>query len=301
MILVTGGSGFVGPKVVRALRERGLPVRCLVRRPDRADELPELGCELVQGDMTDPKSLRRAVEGCDTVVHLVAIINGKPKDFEAIMIEGTRDLVAAAEAAGVRRIVLMSALGTAEDTKELVPYYGAKWEMEQAVEASPLEHVIFRPSFVFGADGGVLPTFVRQVRWSPVTPVIGPGTQQLQPIWVDDVAAFFARAVDHEGAAGRTFDLGGPDRVTWNELYARIKSTLGARRATLHVPFRVARVGAALAELLPRPPVTRDQLAMLAHGDNVGDPGPAIDTFGVEPVGLDEQLRRASPRRPPEG
>ncbi|MFN2469375.1 MAG: SDR family oxidoreductase [Gaiellaceae bacterium] len=293
MILVTGGTGFIGPRVVHALRGRDLPVRCLVRRPDRAATLASWGCELVEGDMTDAESLRRACEGADVVVHLVAIIKGAPDDFERIMMRGTRDLVAAAEAAGARRIVLMSALGTSEETRELVPYYRAKWTMEETVLRSPLEHVIFRPSFVFGRDGGVLPTFIRQVRWSPVTTVIGPGDQRLQPIWVEDVAAHFAAAVDHPGAAGETFDLGGPDAVTWNELYERIRRTLGKRRATVHVPFGMMRAVAALTERLAGAPITRDQLTMLAHGDNVGDIEPARAVFGVRLTGLDEQLRRA--------
>ena len=293
MILVTGGTGFVGPRVVHALRGRELPVRCLVRRTDRATTLASWGCELAEGDMTDAESLRRACEGADVVVHLVALIRGRPDEFERIMIRGTRDLVAAAEAAGARRFVLMSALGTSEETRELVPYYRAKWTMEETVLGSPLEHVIFRPSFVFGRDGGVLPTFIRQVRWSPVTTVIGPGDQRLQPIWVEDVAAHFAAAVDHPGAAGRTFDLGGPDVVTWNELYERIRRALGKRRATVHVPFGIMRTVAALTERLPGAPITRDQLKMLAHGDNVGDIGPARDVFGIGLTGLDEQLRRA--------
>ncbi len=188
----------------------------------------------------------------------------------------------------------MSALGTSAETKDLVPYYGAKWEMEQATKASGLEHVIFRPSFVFGRDGGVLPLFIRQVRWSPVTPVVGDGGRRLQPIWVEDVAAHFAKAIDLPGAANRTFELGGPDRVTWNELYERIARTLGKRRARLHVPVRLMRVGAAAAELLPRPPITRDQLTMLEAGDNVCDIAPAVDTFGIDPLPLDEQLRRAA-------
>ncbi len=292
-VLVTGGTGFVGPKVVHELRAVGHDVRCLVRNPRRARTHEAWGCEIVEGDVTDAASLGPAAAGCDAVVHLVAIIVGKPEDFERVMTRGTRDLVAAAREAGVRRFVLMSALGTAEETKDLVPYYGAKWAMEQAVRGSGLEHVIFRPSFVFGRDGGVLPMFIRQVRWSPVTPIVGPGTNRLQPIWVEDVAAVFAKAVDLDGAAGRTYELGGPDAVTWNELFERIRKVLGARRATVHLPFGIVRAGAAIAERLPNPPVTRDQLTMLAAGDNVCDPRPAVETFGVEPIGLDEQLRRA--------
>jgi NADH dehydrogenase len=228
VILVTGGTGFVGPKIVHALRAQGRDVRCLVRDPGAAGQLQAWGCELVRGDMTDAESLRRAVAGCEVVVHLVAILTGKPRDFERIMEQGTRDLVAAAKEAGVRRFVLMSALGTTEETKDLVPYYRAKWTMEQDVKASGLEHVIFRPSFVFGPDGGALQRFKRIARLSPVTPIVGSGTQRIQPIWVEDVAAYFAAAVDEPAAANRTFELGGPDVVTWNEFWDELKRALAS-------------------------------------------------------------------------
>src|SRR5205085_8231516 len=119
----------------------------------------------VEGDVTDPASLERAVAGCEAVVHLVAIITGTPADFERVMTQGTRNLVAASRKAGVKRFVLMSALGVSEETKDLVPYFTAKWAMEHEVKESGLEYVIFRPSFVFGRDGGVLPTFVRLARY----------------------------------------------------------------------------------------------------------------------------------------
>jgi NADH dehydrogenase len=294
VILVTGGTGFVGPKIVHALRGEGRDVRCLVRNPGDAGRLKAWGCEVVQGDVTDAASLHRAVAGCDAVVHLVAIIAGRPSDFERVMIGGTQDLVAAAQEAGVRRFVLMSALGVSPETKDLTPYYLAKWEMELAVKDSGVEHVIFRPSFVFGRDGGVLPIFVRQVRWSPVTPVIGDGGNRIQPIWVEDVASYFAKSIDLPAAANRTFELGGPDQVTWNELYERIAKVLGKRRLRINVPVGLIRPGAAVAELLPKPPITRDQLKMLQAGDNVCDMGPALDAFGIGVLSLDEQLRRAA-------
>lgn len=291
--LVTGGTGFVGTKVVHALRAAGHDVRALVRRRSRARQLEAWGCEAAEGDMADAASLGRAAEGCEAVVHLVAIIKGRPEEFERVMSQGTRDLVAAAEAAGARRFVLMSALGLSEQTKDLVPYYRGKWDMEQTVRGSTLEHVVMRPSFVFGRDGGTLPMFIRQVRWSPVTPIVGSGKTRLQPIWVEDVASCFARAVDAP-VANQMFELGGPDAVTWNELYERIRGVLGARRVALHLPFGLVRTGAAVAERLPSPPVTRDQLTMLERsGDIVCDIGPAVAAFGVEPISLDEQLRRA--------
>jgi NADH dehydrogenase len=293
-VLVTGATGFIGPHVVHALRAEETPVRTLVRDPARASRLAVWGAEIVRGDVTDPASLRAACEGVDTVVHLVAIIRGQREDFERVMWQGTRDLVAATERAGVRRFVLASALGLDEHTKDAVPYFAAKWQMERAVRESGREHVIFRPSFVFGRDGGVLPTFVRLARYAPVTPIIGPGTQRLQPIWVEDLAAYYARAVSLPEAAGRTFEVGGPDAVTWNEFWERLKRVLGVRRPSVHVPFRAMRVQAALTERLPGAPVTRDQLTMLALGDNVVGDESAVETFRLSLVPLDEQLRRAA-------
>ena len=293
-VLVTGGTGFVGPYVVHALRVRDVTVRALVRSRGRASRLAAWGAELADGDVTDAASLRRACEGVDAVVHLVSIIKGSRADFERVMVEGTRNVVAAAKEAGVRRFLLTSALGLDERSRRAVPYFGAKWQMERAVEESGLEHTILRPSFVFGRDGGVLPTFVRLARFAPVTPIVGPGTQRLQPIWVEDLAEHYALALELPEAAGRTFELGGPDTPTWNEFWARLKRVLGTRRPSLHVPMGLMRIQAALTERLPGAPVTRDQLTMLELGDNVvGDPS-AAEVFKLPLVPLDEQLRRAA-------
>ena len=297
MILVTGSTGFVGPHVVHALRERDKPVRALVRTPSgrSATTLAAWGAELVQGDMTDRDSLRRAVDGAEVVVHLVAIRQGPEEQFRQIMEQGTRELVAAAQEAGVRRFVLMSALGTSEETKDLVPYYHAKWEQEQTLRTSGLEHVIFRQSFVFARDGGILPTFRKLAKLTPVTPIIGSGQQRIQPIWIDDVGAYFAQSVDLPEAANRIFELGGPDIVSWNEFWQRLKSVLGQRRPSIHVPTRVMRVNALLTERLPgNVPLTRDLLKMLEHGDNVVSNDDAVRTFKLPLVPLDEQLRRAT-------
>jgi uncharacterized protein YbjT (DUF2867 family) len=293
-VLVTGGTGFVGPHVVHALRARETTVRALVRNPARATRLAAWGVELAVGDVTDPASLRAACEEVDAVVHLVAIIRGRPADFERVMAQGTRNVVAAAQEAGARRFVLASALGLDERTKDAVPYYKAKWEMERAVQESGLEHVVFRPSFVFGRDGGVLPTFIRLARYAPVTPIIGPGTQRLQPIWIEDLAEYYALAVTEQPAPNRIFELGGPDAVSWNEFWQRLKRVLGKRRPSVHVPFGAMRLQATVTERLPGAPVTRDQLTMLAIGDNVVTDPSAVETFQLPLVSLDEQLRRAT-------
>ena len=293
-VLLTGGTGFIGPHVSHALRARDVPVRALVRKPSRATRLTAWGVELATGDVTDPASLRAACQGVDVVVHLVAIIRGGADDFERVMAQGTRNVVTAAQEAGVRRFVLASALGLDERSKNAVPYFGAKWQMEHAVRESGLEHVIFRPSFVFGRDGGALPTFVRLARYAPLTPIIGPGTQRIQPIWVEDLAQYYAQAVSEPAATSRTFELGGPDVLSWNEFWERLKRVLGVRRPSIHVPFGAMRFQATVTEHLPGAPVTRDQLTMLELGDNVVTDPSAVETFQLPLVPLDEQLRRAT-------
>jgi len=295
-VLVTGATGFVGPKIANAIVDAGHEVRVLERKPGSWKEAGIRCQEAVQGDMTDADSLRRAVEGREVVVHLVAIRQGKPEQFQRVMIEGTQNLLAASKSAGVERFVLMSALGTSAETKDLVPYYGAKWQEEQDVKASGLDHVIFRPSFVFGRDGGILPTFVKLAKLAPVTGIVGSGKQRIQPIWVDDVGASFAASVDKAEAANKTFELGGPDIVTWDQLWQRIRRTLGIRRRpTMHLPTALMRIPATLTERLPgNIPLTRDLLTMLEAGDNVASNDAAVRTFGIPLVPLDEQLRRVT-------
>jgi uncharacterized protein YbjT (DUF2867 family) len=295
VILVTGGTGFVGGHVVHALRANEQDVRALVRDRARGAKLEALDVELVEGDVTSPESLRRAVAGADAVVHLVAIRQGKHEEFQRVMVDGTRNLLAAATEAGVGRFVHMSALGITAETKDLVPYYNAKWQMEQDVKASGISYVIFRPSFIFGPDGGILPTFAKLARLTPVTPVIGSGRQRIQPIWADDVGAYFARAVTEQAATNRTFEIGGPEAISWNEFWDRLKQARGIRRPSVHVPVGLMRINALVTERLPgNIPLTRDLLKMLEAGDNVVTDTSAVDVFGIPLVPLDEQLRRAA-------
>jgi uncharacterized protein YbjT (DUF2867 family) len=289
-VLVAGANGFVGRHVVRALVPKAGTVRAMVRSDKGAARLAGVECDLARGDVTDRESLQAAVAGCDAVVYLVAVIAGRASDFDRVIAQGTRNLLEAAREAGVRRWVQMSVLGASRETKDLVPYFHAKWDAEEAVRASGLPHAILRPSFVFGPDGGLVPRLARIARLAPVTPILGSGAQRLQPIWVDDVAEIVARCAS--GEQNGLLELGGPDVVTWNELWTRLKTALGTRRPDLHLPFWFVRPQAVVLERLPNPPVTRDQLTMLEAGDNVAEPNDAL-RFGLPLVPLDEQLRRA--------
>jgi uncharacterized protein YbjT (DUF2867 family) len=294
-VLVTGGTGFVGPKIVHALRAEELPVRVLARKPEKEERLRAWGCEVVPGDMTDVDSLRRAAEGAEAVVHLVALAPfADPEATRRVMEQGTFDLVAAAQEAGVKRFVLMSALGTNERSKDVSAFYHAKWTEEEAVKGSGLEHTIFSPSFIFGRDGGMLPALIRLDRWSPVTPVAG--TLKFQPIWVEDVAAYFASGLSNPAAANKTLELGGPDVVTFAEVHERIRRTLGKRRLAFQMPTGLLKAGAGAARIVPAFRGAPGAIAMLEFEDNVTDIGPAVEALEVRPIPLDDQLRRATAR-----
>jgi NADH dehydrogenase len=282
-VLVTGGSGFVGRRVVAALLASGHSVRVLARGTRARMD----GVEVVQASVLEPEGLVEACRGCEVVVHLVGIISEVgDQTYERVHVDGTRHLLEAARAAGVRRWVQMSALGARPEAR--ARYQRSKAAAEALVRSSGLAWTILRPSIVYGVGDGFLNFFERMSRWSPVLPLIGGGRMQFQPIAVDSVARCFAEALVRSGAIGRSYDLCGLERVTLREVMEAILRVTGRRRWLLPVPWAVAGFQAAVAEwvfggvLRRPPPLNRDQLLMLME-DNIGDPGPMRRELGVEP------------------
>lgn len=298
-VLVTGGTGFVGRAVLAALTEAGHGVRVLVRRPDSArvrELVGRFGVEPVTGDVLAPERLRAAVSGCEAVIHLVGIISEVGRNtFENAHTEATQNVVAAARAGGVGRLVHMSALGTRPDA--VSRYHQTKWAAEEAVRGSELAWTIFRPSLIYGAEDQFTNRFARLARWSPVLPVPGSGRGRLQPVSVEAVALAFVRALGEPAAIGRTFDLCGPERLTFEEVLDAILAATGRRRWKVHVPLGLARGAARVLEgVFPRllgqgAPLNRDQLVMLQE-DNVGDPSPANELFRLPVETFREGLAR---------
>ena len=291
-ILVTGGSGFVGRAVVGQLRASGHDVRILSRRRPA----PECGADWSAGSILEPDSLSQAFIGVDAVVHLVGIISEiGGQTYERVHVEGTVNVLDGARSAGVSRVVHMSALGTRPDARSR--YHRSKWEAEQRVRESGLEWTIFRPSLIYGPGDGFVTLFARMARVSPVLPVIGPGTNQLQPVAVEDVARCFAASVPVRECHSRTFDVCGRERFTMDEVLTLILEATGRSRGRIHLPWAVAGLQArALEALVPAmlgkaPPLNRDQILMLQE-DNIGDPEPACQMFGFEPVRFREGIRR---------
>jgi len=294
MILVTGGTGFVGSNLIRSMRKDGIAVRALVRSAARAAWLRDLGVEVVAGDISDPASLETAAAGMERVVHLVGIIQeASGSTFRSVHIEGTGHVLEAAKRAGVKQFFFQSALGTRENAKSA--YHRSKWEAEQLVKAGGLPYTILRPSLIYGAGDQFTVRMSEMIRLSPVLPVIGSGRSKVQPIFIDDVAGCIVKAVTSDSFLGRTFEIGGPEQLTYEEVTKAIAGAMGIRRPTVHMPMLFMRTIAKAAEtVMAKPPVTTDQLVMLQE-DNVCGMRDIREAFGIEPVPFREGLRRFLP------
>jgi uncharacterized protein YbjT (DUF2867 family) len=278
-VLVTGAGGFVGTHVAERLEADGHEVVRFSRRTG--------------GDVTDPASLEAAAQGAGAIVHLVAILEGTPEQFEAVNAQGPANAVAAAKAAGVRRFLHMSALGVDAEHASRTGYWGSKWRGVQAVTSSGLDWTVFEPSFVFARGGGAFAEFERLVRM-PLTPVIGDGRYRHQPVWVGDVATAFARALERPETIGKRYELGGPQAFTFDELLEEIARNTGRRsHPKVHVPAGLMRAQARilLRHLPPPLRVTPDQITMLLAGTEC-DIGPMRRELGIDPASMAEAYTR---------
>ena len=280
-VLVTGASGFIGRRVVRRLLHDGHSVRALVRDPERRAMLPDTA-ETAQGDVLDPGSLVRACEGVDAVAHLAAVIRESGRlTFQRVNYEGTRNVLEAAEAAGVGRFVFASTIGATSDAA--LPYLSSRWMAEQDVARSTVESVILRFSAGFGEGDELLNVLAAQVRLSPLVPIAGDGKARFQPIHAGDAARCLAEACQRDELGGEPLELGGPDYYTYDEMIDLIAETLGAKVAKLHLPPPAVGLAAAVMEtFMPKPPVTREQLKMLGL-DNTTAVDSVERTFGFAP------------------
>jgi len=277
-LCVVGGSGFVGRAIVQEAVRNGYLVTVACRHPERSRDMASERVKLVRADVVDGRGLAEAVEGCDVVINLVGLLFEKGRQtFQAAHVDGTARLIEACKRTGVRQYLHMSALGAGQ-----VPaskYSRTKGEAEGRVRQSGLNWTIFRPSIIYGANDSFFNKFKAMSASLPVMPVIA-GETRFQPVWVEDVARAFVKAVGSRHVAGKTYELGGPKAYTFKELLELLMRELGRRRLLLPVPMFAARLLATFGQLLPTPPLTPDQLVLLQH-DNVvkGDAFPAL--FGA--------------------
>jgi uncharacterized protein YbjT (DUF2867 family) len=302
-VFITGATGFVGQEILKRLHDARRSIRILARHPQSAkvrDFASRFGAEIHAGDVLDPASLPAGLKDCEAVIHLVGIISEiGTNTFENVHTQGTKNIINAVQQAGVKRFVHMSALGTRANA--VARYHRSKWAAEEIVRNSGLDFTIFRPSIIYGPHDGFVNLFANMSRFSPMLPIMGSGRSQLQPVPVADVATCFVRALDEPKSIGQTYDLCGGDVLSFEEVIDAILEVTGRKRMKLHVPLPLARFQASFLEFVfPKllgkaPPLNRDQLLML-NEDNVGNPEPANELFGLKPVsfkeGISQYLRR---------
>lgn len=282
VVTLFGGSGFIGSQAVRALARRGWRIRIAVRNPVLAIEIQPLGdpgqIQFLRCDVTSPADVAAAVRGSDAVVNLVGVLHegGGKRAFKAVHVEAAKTIAEAAKAAGVKRLVQISAIGA--DANSASAYGRSKAQAEAEVRAVYPDAVILRPSLVFGAGDGFLNRFAAMATFSPVLPLIGGGETKFQPVYVGDVAEAIARGVIRGDAVGKTFELGGPSTYSFREILELVRRETGRNRLLAPLPFFVAKPLGSLLSLVSvlgvTPPLTRDQVLMLEH-DNVVSPNAA--------------------------
>lgn len=287
-VLVTGGTGFVGMEILRLLHNTGHRPHLLTRDPQSpsskaASDL--CGGRVRVGNVLESDSLPKACSGMDAVIHLVGIISEiGEQTFENVIARGTQNMVFAAKNAGVPRFLHMSAIGARAGAASR--YHQSKWTAEERVRRSSLGWTIFRPSIIYGPGDGFVNLLAKIIRWSPMVPVFGDGQTKFQPVTVKCVGTAFLKTLAEPRTIGETYDLCGPETLTYEEMLAQIAAVLGRRRLVVHLPIGMARAQARLFEtLFPKwlhrpPPLNCDQLVMLQE-DNVGNPGPANELFGL--------------------
>lgn len=296
LVTVFGGSGFVGTQVVKFLAKAGWRVRVAVRNPNLAYRMRLLGdvgqVDIVQANLRDPDSLRRALADATATVNLVGILYETGRQgFQAVHVAGARNVAEAAKAQGVSRMVQMSALGA--DAGSASKYARSKAEGEAAVRAIFPDAAIVRPSIVFGQGDGFFNRFAAMAQISPVLPLIGGGHTRFQPVFVGDVGRAVAKIVTDPTSAGQTFELGGPATHSFRELMEMMLAQTEQRRGLVPVPWPVAGMlgsaGDLVAGLIP-PPITSDQVALLKTDNVVSGQSPGLADLGIAPTSLEAVL-----------
>ncbi len=288
MILVTGASGHVGNSIVRHLVKLGKPVRALVANPGKAHlRFGELASqiEIIQGDVTRPETLRAALQGVDTVIHLAAIaIEKGGRKYEAINTQGTINMVEAAKAAGIKRFLNMSQNGASPDNPSR--FLRSKGVAQAYVAASGLEWTAFKPSVIWGPQDEFANVQARLIKLTPIFfPLAGDGQATFQPVYVGDVAQAFATALNDSSTYGQEYELGGGEVLTYEEIVKRVLKALKTKRLLIKMPLALLRpVVAVMQAALPVPPATTTLLELLAVPNVVPTGKNAlIDTFKITP------------------
>jgi NADH dehydrogenase len=290
---IFGGNGFVGRHIVKRLAARGDVIKVAIRQPEQALMLKPMGdvgqIVPIQANLLDAESIRAAIAGSDTVINCVGLLTESGRqNFTAIHVEGAGSLAANAKAAGVQRLVHLSAIGA--DIHAAAHYSSSKGLGEAAVLGGFPTATIVRPSLVVGPEDKFFNLFAGLARWLPCLPLMGGGQTKFQPIYVGDVADAVLAVLNSPATAGKIYELGGADIYSFKQLMQLMLRETGYRRWLLPIPMPLAYLKALVLEQLPRPFLTRDQLRLLKLDNVVGSDAPGLAELGLTPTAIETIL-----------
>ena len=291
-VAVFGGTGFLGRGVVRHLRKRGLSVRIASRHPDRGDgqfALDDPQIQSVEADIHDEQSVAHALAGAYGAVNAVSLyVEHGTETFHSLHVECAQRLATQACQAGVERLVHVSGIGADAASPSL--YVRKRGEGELAVRAAFADALLIRPAVMFGPDNSFLTTIITLLERLPIYPMFGRGLTRLQPAYVEDVAEAITRALQRTEKHPITFECGGPRVYSYEELLKAVAHEANLKPTLIPIPFAAWHVLAWFAEMLPRPPVTRNQVELM-QVDNVASPEmPGFGELGISPLSIEDIL-----------
>ena len=293
IVVIFGGSGFVGQHLVRVLARDGWRIKIAVRRPDLAEFLKPLGTvgqiQPIQANLRFPESVSSAVAGSNAVVNLVGILSeNRNQKFAAVQAQGARVVAEASKKAGVAKLVQISAIGADENSNSV--YSQTKAEGETAAFENFPDAFVVRPSIIFGPEDNFFNQFARMMRISFMLPLIGNGVTKFQPVFVGDVAEAIARCIQGEVKSGSILELGGSEVLSFRECLELLFEVTNRRRLFLPIPFEIAKMMGKLLQIIPNAPLTADQVEMLKSDNVVSqdaiEQGRTLEGIGIIPKTL---------------
>jgi uncharacterized protein YbjT (DUF2867 family) len=286
-VTVFGGTGFVGRRVVRHLRDSGTRVRAVSRHRGRGEDAR---VEQVAADVRDQRSVEAAIAGADAVVNAISLYVEHGGDtFHSVHVETAAKIARAARQAGIRRFVHVSGIGA--NAASSSPYIRSRGEGEAAVQTAFPGAVIVRPAVVFASDDAFLTTILRLLRSMPAYPIFGNGRTRLQPVYVDDVAAAIAQILRQSQKPYPVYELAGPRVYSYEELLRTIARIAGLRPRLMRMPFAFWNALAGVAEMLPQPPLTRNQVELMQIDTTASERVPGFRALGITPRSLEDELK----------
>jgi uncharacterized protein YbjT (DUF2867 family) len=283
---VFGGTGFVGRRVVRHLRDYGTRVRIVSRHRKLGEDA---GIEQIAADAHDERSVEAAVAGADGVVNAISLYVEHGSDtFHSVHVETAAKIARAARHAGSRRFVHVSGIGA--NTASSSPYIRSRGEGEATVQTAFPGVVIVRPAVIFAPDDAFVTTILRLLRSLPAYPMFGDGRTRLQPVYVDDVGAAIAQILRQSQKPYPVYELAGPRVYSYEELLRTIARIAGLRPVLMRMPFAFWQALASVAQVLPQPPLTRNQVELLQIDTTASERLPGFRALAISPRSLEDEL-----------